>query len=189
MSRSDPARAASPEEDGDAGPSGLVNSNRTVLGIERLLGLAPAVLLFAMMVLTFANVLMRYLFTAPISGAFELMSYMMGLLVFLSLPLVTARSAHVRISLIDGALGLRVRQVRAVAFNLLMAAMSAGLAWRLWIYAERLMGWGDRTQMYGLSRGGLAGVMAACCAICAVLFVILALRAAINRHFVERIET
>ncbi|MFN3937869.1 MAG: TRAP transporter small permease [Gemmobacter sp.] len=170
-------------------PTGLLAEFPAVQRLERILALAPAAVLFAMMVLTFVNVVLRYGFRAPISGALELLSYMMGLLVFLSLPLVTARSEHVRISVLDGIMPVWLRRIRAVIFNLLMAVICGLLGWRMWLFAERLLSWGDKTQKYGLSLGGLAQLFSVSCALMAVLFALTALRVAISRDAVERVET
>lgn len=187
---SPPGASARPTADPDAtgGPSGLIGDSPVAARVERLLGLAPALILFAMMMLTFVNVVMRYVFRQPISGAFEVMSYLMGLLVFLSLVLVAVRAEHIRVSVLDGAVPRWLRRLRAVAFNLVMAAASAGLAWRFWLYGDRLAGWGEKTQMYGLPLGLLAQVMALSTAVCALVFVATALRAARDRDFLNRIE-
>jgi hypothetical protein len=113
--------AADPESDDFGGPAGLIGPARWMVWLERAAGILPAVILLAMMALTFVNVFMRYLFRQPISGAFELMSYMLGLMVFLSLVLVAARSEHVRISVLDGFLPDWFRRVRAVVVNLILA--------------------------------------------------------------------
>lgn len=169
-------------------PSGLVAEWRWARVIDRILGVGPAAILFAMMVLTFVNVVLRYGFRQPISGALELMSYMMGLLVFLSLPLVTARSEHVRISLLDGIVPMWLRQIRLVLFNLVMAGICYIVGWRLWLFGDRLARWGESTQMYGLPLYSLSYIMAVCTYACMVLFVLTAVRAAWRRDFVTRAE-
>ncbi len=180
---------ADPESDDLGGPSGLIGEARWMIWAERLLGLAPALILFAMMVLTFVNVFMRYLFRQPISGAFELTSYMLGLMVFLSLVLVAARSDHVRISVLDGFLPVWFRRARAALVNLIMAAICAGLGYRMWLHGERLAGWGDRTQMYGLPNGLLAKIMAGSTLLCAVLFLALAVMVILRRDALHRVES
>ncbi|MCC6006582.1 MAG: TRAP transporter small permease [Rhodobacteraceae bacterium] len=169
-------------------PSGLVAEWPWARVIDRILGIAPAAILFAMMVLTFVNVVLRYGFRQPISGALEIMSYMMGLLVFLSLPLVTARAEHVRISLLDGIVPMWLRQVRIVFFNLVMAGVCYVVGWRLWLFGDRLARWGESTQMYGLPLYTLSYIMAACTYLCMVLFVLTAVRAFFRRDFVARAE-
>lgn len=180
---------ADPESEEFGGPAGLIGTARWMIWAERLLGLAPAVILFAMMVLTFVNVFMRYLFRQPISGAFELMSYMLGLMVFLSLVLVAARADHVRISVLDGFLPHWFRRARAVLVNLIMAAICTGLGYRMWLHGERLAGWGDRTQMYHLPNGLLAKIMAASTLLCAALFLALAVMVVLRRDALYRVES
>jgi len=180
--------AHDPEADDFGGPAGLIGEARWMVWLERAVGILPAVILMAMMALTFVNVFMRYLFRQPISGAFELMSYMLGLMVFLSLILVAARSEHVRISVLDGFLPVWFRRSRAVLVNLILAGTSAGLGYRLWLYGERLQGWGEKTQMYGLPTGLLAKIMAVSTMLCAVLFVLLALKVILQRDALSRVE-
>jgi len=171
------------------GPAGLISDSPRMIWLERVLGLAPAVILFAMVLLTFVNVFMRYVFRQPISGAFELMSYMLGLLVFLSLILVALRSEHVRIGVLDGYIPNPVRRVRAVLVNLVLAAASAGLGYRFWLHADRLESWGERTQMYGLSTGFLTRIMSVSTLICAVIFVLLAIMVIRRRDALQKVES
>ncbi|MCC5969551.1 MAG: TRAP transporter small permease [Pararhodobacter sp.] len=180
--------AADPESDDFGGPAGLIDEARWMVWLERAVGILPAAILLAMMALTFVNVFMRYLFRQPISGAFELMSYMLGLMVFLSLVLVAARSEHVRISVLDGLLPDWFRRARAVLVNLILAAASFGLGWRMWLYGVRLESWGEKTQMYGLPTGLLAKIMALCTLICAVLFILLALKVMLRRDALNQVE-
>ena len=177
-----------PDAEGIGPPTGLVGEYPVLQRVEGWLALAPAVILFAMMAITFANVFLRYLFRMPLSGALEILSYLMGLLVFLSLPLVTARGEHVRVSLLDSSLPGWLRRVRGVVFNLVLAGACAALGWQMWRFGERLMSWGDKTQQYGLSLGGLAVLFALSCGVMAVLFALTALRAALNRDFVNRMD-
>jgi TRAP-type C4-dicarboxylate transport system permease small subunit len=186
-----PAQAggdAATDAEGIGPPTGLLRDFPAMERLDRWLSLAPAAILFAMMAITFANVFLRYLFRAPLSGALEILSYLMGLLVFLSLPLVTARGEHVRVGLLDTVLPLWLRQVRGVAFNLVMAAASAMLGWRMFLFGQQLLSWGDKTQQYGLSLGGLAVLFAACCGVMAALFVVIAARSAVNGDFVNRMD-
>lgn len=66
------------------------------------LEVAMAFFVFAMMVLTFADVVGRYIFSAPIPGAFEIIEFIMALVIFCGLPLVTILGGHITVSLLDG---------------------------------------------------------------------------------------
>jgi len=72
--------------------------------IYRLFKLIQAVLilsLFAMVVLTFADVVGRRFFNAPIYGAHDLTEHLMALIVFSGLPLLTAARGHLCVDLLD----------------------------------------------------------------------------------------
>lgn len=157
--------------------------------LDRMVGALAALVLFAMMVLTFVNVFMRYVLRQPISGAFEIMTYLMPIMLFVALVLVAGRSEHVRVSLLDGLVPGWLRQIRMVLFNLVMAGVCAVLGWRLWLFGARLARWGEKTNMYGLPLDWLAWLMAVCCYACAVLFAMTALRSALKRDFAIRAET
>ncbi|WP_276156013.1 TRAP transporter small permease subunit, partial [Sulfitobacter sp. Ks18] len=58
--------------------------------------------LFALMVLTFADVVMRSVFNAPIEAATELIRIGIALIVFSALPILSWRSQHIAVDLLDG---------------------------------------------------------------------------------------
>jgi TRAP-type transport system small permease protein len=64
---------------------------------ERLLGTIAAICLFGMMALTFASVIARYFLNRPIAGDSELQGYLLGLIIFSALPLVTFRQRHIAV--------------------------------------------------------------------------------------------
>ena len=66
-------------------------------------------LLFAMMTLTFVDVVLRYFFNAPIKGGFEVTELMMAVLIFAGLPLVSRKNEHVTIDAFDRFFPARVR--------------------------------------------------------------------------------
>ena len=66
------------------------------------LGIAASVILFLMMLLTFVDVVARYLFNWPLRGGFELTELMLLVLIFAGLPLVSHADEHVTMDFIDG---------------------------------------------------------------------------------------
>ena len=113
--------------------------------LGRGLGLAAAAVLFALMVLTFIDVIGRYVFSAPLPSAFELTELSMGILSFLGLPLVSARRGHIAISLVDRLIGRRGRRLQQIVVNLLAALAFAFLTWRMWMEAGKLAEVGEYT--------------------------------------------
>ncbi|WP_150522510.1 TRAP transporter small permease [Roseibium sediminis] len=125
-------------------------SNTTHWGVRRasqVLQVGAAVLLFAMMLLTFVDVWGRYIFNSPLPGAFEITELMMAALIFAGLPLVTAAGEHVSVDLLDFSLPKMLRQVRDSLIHLLCAIMLGFLSYRLWIKAAEQAGYGDQTAV------------------------------------------
>ena len=88
-----------------------------------------------MMLLTFVDVTGRKLLASPVYGAYEVTEFMMGVLIFSALPLVTARENHVTIDVFDHFVPPRARLWQRVLVNLLSSLVLGFLGWRLWILA------------------------------------------------------
>ncbi len=100
-----------------------------------LLGAFACLVLFAMMALTFADVLGRYLLNRPLPGAYEMIAFMMPLMIFAILPRVCYREDHVTVDLLEGFTPSAWRRWQGAAVNLLGAAVIGVLAWRLFVQA------------------------------------------------------
>jgi TRAP-type C4-dicarboxylate transport system permease small subunit len=97
------------------------------------LGTVAALDLAAMMLLTFIDVMGRKFFASPVYGAYEVTEFMMGVLIFSALPMVTAREGHVTIDVFDHFIAPAIARWQRLAINLLSSGVLAVLAWRLWI--------------------------------------------------------
>jgi TRAP-type transport system small permease protein len=115
--------------------------------VEAGLGVIAAALLFAMMLLTFVDVVGRYLFDQSVIGAFEITEIMMALLIFAGLPLVVRREEHVTVDLADRFLPRRLRRAYRVAVELGSGALMLGLAHLMWRKAGRAADYGDTTTV------------------------------------------
>lgn len=127
------------------------------------LAFVSCVVLFAMMVLTFVDVVGRK-FGNPVSGANEVISLMMPALVFCILPLVNMREGHVTIDLLDKFVPTGVKRVQAVLVSLLSAGAMALIAWRLYVKAASHLEFNEATDDLVLSLwwfSGGASVLAA----------------------------
>lgn len=113
--------------------------------LDLLLGVIAAAVLFAMMTLTFVDVVLRYLFNSPLRGAFEITELMMVVLIFAGLPIVSRHDQHVTTDLIDRFLSRSVKRGLAAIIHLACSAMLFGVAWLIWIKAAKERGFGDTT--------------------------------------------
>ena len=107
--------------------------------LDRSLGAVLAALMFAMMLLTFLDVVGRQGFDSPISGSNELTEIAMGFVVYVGLPLVCIRREHITIGLLGNLLGGKTRRVQNVVLNLVLAAAAFVWARQVWIQAGVLL--------------------------------------------------
>jgi TRAP-type C4-dicarboxylate transport system permease small subunit len=137
--------------------------------VEGLLGVAASAILMGMMLLTFTDVVARYVFSRPLRGAFEVTELMLLVLIFAGLPLVSFTDEHAVMDFIDRVLGAgalrglqRLVQAASAAFMFL-------LAWLVWLKADRVWAYRDSTDVLRIVYGpfvyfmaitlGLAGVI------------------------------
>jgi TRAP-type C4-dicarboxylate transport system permease small subunit len=114
---------------------------------DAVLGIAASAILFAMMVLTFVDVVARYVFNFPLRGAFEITELMLLVLIFAGLPLVSHADEHVTMDFIDRLLPPRALSMLLRTVHVLVAGVMFFLAWQVSIKAGRLAGYGDTTDV------------------------------------------
>ena len=112
---------------------------------DALAGGAAAVILFAMMALTFVDVFMRYIVGDSIRGSFEITELMMVILIFAGLPLVSRKDEHVTVDLVEHLLPAPVRKALRVIAHLVCCAALLGMSWLMWRKAGEIVGYGDVT--------------------------------------------
>ena len=113
---------------------------------QTLFGLVAAVALFAMMVLTFADVVGRRFFDNSLPGAVELTEIFMMLMIFFALPLASIAGEHIVFDLLDRVLPARVLQWQKLLSHGLTTLIFAGAAWVVAERAARTMEYGDITS-------------------------------------------
>lgn len=91
--------------------------------LKRIIGVlefASSIVLAAMMLLTFIDVVGRYLFSEPVFGATEMISTMLALTIFLGLGIANARDRHIVVELFDA----RVRAIAPRTYDVLVQGFS-----------------------------------------------------------------
>ena len=106
--------------------------------VDRVFGIAVSVLIAALMLLTFMDVVGREAFNSPLIQAHELTTVGIAALVYLGLPAVSARNEHITISLLENLFKGRAGRIKRGVVSLLLAFLSAALAYQLWIHAGKL---------------------------------------------------
>jgi len=106
-----------------------------------------ALLLFAMMMLTFVDVIARYFFSRSITGGFEVTEIMLATLIFCGLPLITLRDGHITVDLLESFLGNSIRKIRDRFVYVMVAVVLAFLGYRLWLKGITFVEYNDQTAI------------------------------------------
>jgi TRAP-type C4-dicarboxylate transport system permease small subunit len=136
---------------------------------EAILGIAASAILMAMMLLTVADVVARYVFNRPLRGAFEVTELLLVVLIFAGLPLVSYSGEHALMDFVDRLLGVRGQRRLERAVQAVCAAIMFLVAWLVWLKADRIWAYRDATDVLRIAYGpfvhfmavmiGLAGVI------------------------------
>src|SRR5215468_8121117 len=135
-------------------------SSEAGVWLDRALGFAAAVLLFCLMMLTTADVIGRYIFNWPLRGAFEITELLLLTLIFAGLPLASRADEHVTLDFIDRPLTEAGRLLLRRVVDVICGLLFLGLAYRVWIKADRIEGYGDTTEVLRIPVGPFVYFMA-----------------------------
>jgi TRAP-type C4-dicarboxylate transport system permease small subunit len=155
--------------------SGLSKDFDVAPRLLRALGMVMCALLFALMIVTMIDVTGRDLFDNPLPGAVEYTALGLGILVFGSLPLVTARQEHITIDIFDFLLVGRRKQIQQLCVNVLGVVITGFIAWRIFVKAEELAANGDRSINMQLPLAPVAYFMSVMSVAAAVIMLMLAI--------------
>ena len=128
--------------------------------IDAALGFAASALLTLMMVLTFADVVARYLLNRPIRGAFEITELTLLVLIFAGLPLVSHADEHVTMDFIDRILPPALLRALVRVVHAACAAVMFFLTWQVWLKAGKIASYGDTTDVLRITVGPFVYFMA-----------------------------
>jgi len=98
-------------------------------GLIKAMETVSSIVLVAMMVLTFVDVVGRYLIGAPVFGASEMISTMLALVIFSGLGIANARDSHIVVELFD----TRIRKLSPGVYDFIVHGFSI-LAMSLIVY-------------------------------------------------------
>ena len=137
--------------------------------VEGLLGVAASAILMGMMLLTFTDVVARYVFSRPLRGAFEVTELMLLVLIFAGLPLVSFADEHAVMDFIDRVLGARAQRGLEGAVQAGCAAFMFLLTWLMWLKADRIWAYRDATDVLRIVYGPFVYFMALTCALAGII--------------------
>ena len=133
--------------------------------LSLLSALLSGVALFAIMALTFFDVLGRKFLSNSIPGSLELTELLMVVVIFGALPMVSRRGEHVEFDSLDPYLPMWLRRAQAVLVHLLCAAAMLGLAWLMWNTGAQFGANGETTAQLKLAKAPFIYGMAVLCGV------------------------
>ena len=110
-----------------------------------------ATALFCLMVMTFADVVLRSVFNAPIEVSADMTRVLMAITVFSVLPVMSAKGAHISVDLLEGTIKrFNLMRLSDVLVNLFCGAILILPAKRVFDLAERSRSYGDVMEYLGI---------------------------------------
>jgi len=141
--------------------------------LELLCGLLSGGALFAIMALTFFDVLGRKLLSNSITGSLELTELLMVVVIFGALPLVSGRGEHVEFDSLDPWLPRWVRRAQAFVVHLLCGAVLLALGWLMWRTGGEFLATGETTAQLLILKAPFLYGMAVLCAATGVVHLLM----------------
>lgn len=130
-------------------------------------------LYFVAVVISVAEVILRYGFNRPTSWAHETTLMLVGVGMLWGGAYCMAEDRHIRVTVVRDAMGVRLRRVVDVFVAFLNVLFCGGLAWAGYIMAHKALF--DPTGVFRLQRSGSAFNSAAPAVVKTVLFVVVVL--------------
>ena len=147
-----------------------------------LIAVIGAICLMAMMLLTVADVLGRYIMTAPVPGSTEMTELLLAAVVFLGLPAASIDNDHIAVDVLTSRLeGMRARLME-VGISIVSASVLAVVAWRIWIVGDQIAGYSGTTPTLKLPLAPVAYGSAILCVVAAIVALALAVDHWRNRN-------
>lgn len=116
----------------------------------RVLTLVSSLALAVLLVVTFAGVVMRYVFNAPILGSNEIIEMASVVLVMLAMPGAAQKEVHIRVDVFDGMIGAAGRFAGDIFSRGISICLLTFLGWRSWGKLADAAEYGDATNMLNI---------------------------------------
>lgn len=123
--------------------------DRRVKGVSRAIALIGLFGLLALACMTTLDILLRWLFRAPIHGVNDVSSVVMAVVIAACIPANLAMKQNISVEVLGTFGGVRFRRFLDVVASVCTLAFVVLMAWRFLPYAEGLRATGDRTWVLG----------------------------------------
>ena len=151
-----------------------------VAWLERGVRLLLCIAIFLMMAITTVDVVSRYVLSAPLRGAFEIVTLLLATSAFLALPLVTRANEHIAVDLIRPLLRGALAPLQRLVVNLASAGILAVVTVQLWRHAGLLAAGGQVTGFLEWPLAPLVYVMSVLSGVTVLVYLVLIAEAALG---------
>jgi TRAP-type C4-dicarboxylate transport system permease small subunit len=141
--------------------------------LELACGLLSGTALFAIMALTFFDVLGRKLVDNSIRGSLEITELLMVVVIFGALPLVSERGEHVAFDSLDSYLPEWALKAQKMVVNAICGAVLLLLAWLMWKTGTDFAQSGETTAQLQILKAPFIWGMSVLCAVTGVIHLLL----------------
>ena len=117
----------------------------------RILVLLASVAMTAMIVVVVMDVAGRNLFDAPLTGAYELVEFCMGVLCPVSVVFCISRNEDICVDLVYVRLGLKAKKAVRLFANIFVTAVSVALMGQSWYLVRDILDMGVSTALLGVA--------------------------------------
>ncbi|WP_290890018.1 TRAP transporter small permease [Hoeflea sp.] len=138
----------------------------------RVLTLASSLALGVLLLMTFAGVVMRYFFNAPILGNNEIIELASVVVVMLAMPSAAQKNMHIRVDVFDGPIGAFGRFAGDILTRGISIYLLALLGWRAWGKLADAAEYGDVTNMLSIPLWPFYGLLVLGAALYAIVLAI-----------------
>jgi len=118
--------------------------SKALAALEKIASTIAAVFMFAIMMIVFCDVIMRYVFNRPFSWAYDLISiYLMAGIFFLVLSEAYASNAHVSVDILQQKFSPAVKRLSEIVTCIVGMIVFSLIAWLGWLRAVDAFKAGD----------------------------------------------
>jgi TRAP-type C4-dicarboxylate transport system permease small subunit len=135
---------------------------KTITGFSNVFNMVASASLVGMMLLTCADVVMRYLFSRPIIGTYDLVSLMGAVLVSFAMPYTMLKKGHVAVELLVQSLSRGKQLVIETFSHLLGISLFLVLVWQAILLSRDMKAAGEVTPTLLLPFYPIVYCMAVC---------------------------
>lgn len=140
--------------------------------IVRPLTVLSCLALAVLLVVTFASVIMRYVFNAPIMGSNEIIQLASVALVMLAMPGAAHAEQHIRVDVMDGMIGAAGRLAGDILARAISVYLLWVLCWRTWDKMLEAAEFGDTTNMLAIPLWPFYGLLILGCGLYGLVLII-----------------